>query len=55
MRFYIFSNNIADISVRWGGGGGGGGGDNERRYEMEPRLQLKRPRVQRVSNPGPLR
>ena len=47
LRFYVLFNSIAVISGRWAD-------NNERLSAMEPRLRLRRFRLERGSNPGPL-
>ena len=47
LRFYVLFNSISVISGRWAD-------DNERLCAMESRLQLRRFRLERGSNSGPL-
>ena len=47
LRFYVLLKNISVISGQWAA-------DNERLYAMEPRLRLRRFRLERGSNPEPL-
>ena len=47
LRFYVLFNSISVISGRWAD-------DNERLCAMEPRLRLRRFRLERGSNSGPL-
>ena len=47
LRFYVLFDSISVISGRWAD-------DNERLCAMEPRLRLRRFRLERVSNSGPL-
>ena len=47
LRFYVLFNNISVISGR-------GADNNERVCAKEPRLRLRRFRLERGSNPGPL-
>ena len=45
LRFYVLFNSISVISGRWANG-------NERLCAMEPRLRLRRVRLERGSNSG---
>ena len=47
LRFYVLFNSISVISGRWAD-------DNERLCAMGPRLRLRRFRLERGSNSGPL-
>ena len=47
LRFFVLFNSISVISGRWTD-------DDERLCAMELRLRLKRFRLERGSNPGPL-
>ena len=47
LRFYVLFNSNSVISGRWAG-------DNERLCAIEPRLWLRRFRLERGSNSGPL-
>ena len=47
LQFYVLFNSISVISGRWAD-------DNERLCAMEPRLRVRRFRLERGSNSGPL-
>ena len=47
LQFNVLFKNISVISGRWTD-------DNERLGAMKPRLRLRRLRIERGSNPGPL-
>ena len=47
LRFYVLFNSISVISRRLAG-------DNERLCAMEPHIRLRRFRLERGSNSGPL-